>query len=91
MCYYQLHTILLTLHSSASLSSRKRKNTQTLFNLFPSMFQQLHFALLTLEQARDQKIMLAILIFVERWNGFCVEGNWKDINKAFEELLGQIT
>jgi len=30
--------------------------------------------------------MLAILIFVERWSGFCVEGNWKDINRAFEEL-----
>ena len=54
------------------------------------MFQQLHFALLTLEQIRDQKIMSTILIFVERWNGFCVEGNWKDINRAFEELLRQI-
>jgi len=42
--------------------------------------------LLTLERSRDQKLMLAILIFVERWSGFCVEGNWKDINRAFEEL-----
>jgi hypothetical protein len=77
----------MTLHSSTSLSSRKRRNTQTLFNLFPSIFQQLHFALLTLERLRDQKLMLAILVFVERWSGFCVEGSWKDINRAFEELL----
>ena len=77
----------MALHSSTSLSSRKRKNTQTLFNLFPSIFQQLHFALLTLERLKDQKLMLATLVFVERWNGFCIEGHWKDINKAFEELL----
>lgn len=83
----QLHSILTTLQSSTSLSSRKRKNTQTLFNLFPSIFQQLYYALLTLEQTRDQKLMLAILIFIERWNGFCVEGNWKNINKAFEEFI----
>ncbi|CAI2168818.1 8628_t:CDS:2 [Funneliformis geosporum] len=83
----KLHSILITLHSSNSLSSRKRKNTQSLFNLFPSMFQQLYFALLTLEQTRNQKSMLSKLVFVERWNGFCVEGNWKDINGAFEELL----
>ncbi|GBC19190.2 endoplasmic reticulum membrane-associated RNA degradation protein [Rhizophagus irregularis DAOM 181602=DAOM 197198] len=83
----KLHSILTTLQSSTSLSSRKRKNTQTLFNLFPSIFQQLYYALLTLEQTRDQKLMLAILIFIERWNGFCVEGNWKNINKAFEEFI----
>ncbi|RIA96358.1 hypothetical protein C1645_755263 [Glomus cerebriforme] len=83
----KLHSILTTLHSSTSLSSRKRKNTQNLFNLFPSIFQQLYFALLTLEQTRDQKLMLAILIFIERWNGFCIEGKWKDINKAFEEFV----
>ncbi|GBB88293.1 hypothetical protein RclHR1_14860005 [Rhizophagus clarus] len=83
----KLHTILKTLQLSTSLSSRKRKNTQTLFDLFPSIFQQLCYALLTLEQIRDQKLMLAILIFIERWNGFCVEGNWKNINKAFEEFI----
>ncbi|CAG8503644.1 13385_t:CDS:2 [Funneliformis mosseae] len=83
----KLHSILINLHSSNSLSSRKRKNTQSLFNLFPSIFQQLYFALLTLEQTRNQKAMLSKLVFVERWNGFCVEGNYKDINGAFEELL----
>jgi hypothetical protein len=31
--------------------------------------------------------MSAILIFIERWNGFCVEGSWKNINKAFEEFI----
>ncbi|CAG8563304.1 10918_t:CDS:2, partial [Dentiscutata heterogama] len=83
----KLCDILRALHSSASLSSRKRKNTQNLFTLFPLIMQHLYYSLFILDYATEHKFMLSILIFVERWCGFCVEGKWKNINDAFDELI----
>ncbi|KAF0458651.1 endoplasmic reticulum membrane-associated RNA degradation protein-like [Gigaspora margarita] len=83
----KLYDILRTLHSSTSLSSRKRKNTQNLFTLFPLIMQHLYYSLFILDYATEHKFMLGILIFVERWCGFCIEGKWKNINDAFDELI----
>ncbi|CAG8664948.1 530_t:CDS:2 [Dentiscutata erythropus] len=83
----KLYDILRTLHSSTSLSSRKRKNIQNLFTLFPLIMQHLYYSLFTLDYSTEHKFMLSILIFVERWCGFCVEGKWKNINDAFDELI----
>ncbi|CAG8438434.1 5831_t:CDS:2 [Scutellospora calospora] len=81
-----LYNIFRTLNSSTSLSSRKRKNTQTLFTLLPLIMQHLCYSLFALDYATEQKFILGILIFIERWCGFCVEGNWKNINDAFNEF-----
>ncbi|CAG8709431.1 7907_t:CDS:2 [Cetraspora pellucida] len=83
----KLCDILRTLHSSTSLSSRKRKNTQNLFTLFPLIMQHLYYSLFILDHATEQKFMLGILIFVERWCSFCAEGEWKKINEAFDEFI----
>ncbi|CAG8442680.1 2343_t:CDS:2 [Diversispora eburnea] len=92
----KLQNILESIHTSTSLSSRKRKNVQSLFTLFPSMLQQLYFALKCLYAqeystsslivSKQQKSMLAVLVFIERWCGHCLEGRWKNIAEVFEEM-----
>ncbi|CAG8758610.1 13436_t:CDS:2, partial [Acaulospora morrowiae] len=73
----KLQEILKSIHTSPSLSSRKRKNIQSLFSLFPTIMLKLYFAIFTLEHsvileqqilsttANRQKLMLAVLVFVE--------------------------
>ncbi|CAG8482850.1 1276_t:CDS:2 [Acaulospora colombiana] len=95
----KLHEVLKSIHSSASLSSRKRKNVQSLFTLLPTILLKLYFALFTLEcltiideqrnlptTANQQKLFSAVLIFVERWSSYCAEGKWKDIDEVFERM-----
>ncbi|CAG8570016.1 12295_t:CDS:2 [Acaulospora morrowiae] len=96
--FLKLQEILKSIHTSPSLSSRKRKNIQSLFSLFPTIMLKLYFAIFTLEYsvileqhnlsttANQQKLMLAVLVFVERWSGYCIEGKWKEISEAFEEM-----
>ncbi|CAG8495487.1 20996_t:CDS:2 [Racocetra persica] len=45
------------------------------------------FSFFTLDYANEQKFILGILIFIERWRSFCAEGEWKKINEAFDELI----
>ncbi|RHZ77760.1 hypothetical protein Glove_173g10 [Diversispora epigaea] len=92
----KLQNILESIHTSTSLSSRKRKNVQSLFTLFPSMLQQLYFALKclytqeystsSLAVSKQQKYMLAVLVFIERWCGHCLEAKWKNIAEVFEVM-----
>ncbi|KAG9297118.1 hypothetical protein G9A89_019399 [Geosiphon pyriformis] len=85
----KIHSILDSVQTASSLSSRKRKNIQSLFSLLPLIVPQLLFGLRVLERTHNQKLMLTLLVFVERWCGNVVAGTWKDIEGAYNEMVGK--